>query len=113
MRTTEVVTVLLTALSVAAPLGTPARGAQAPLAPSATYQTAPTQHVPSIGSLKCEALSPSLPTSTPKVVSERIAPNTETPTGNIFFFIPRPYKYVVAHLNPTSTDVAPYAVKLI
>lgn len=36
----------------------------------------------------------------------------DIPTGNTYFFMSREYKYVMAHLNPTTSDVGTYLVKL-
>src|SRR5271156_5535854 len=64
--------------------------------------------------LKCETLSPWFRSDASKVVMEKIGPkDAVAPTGNSYFFMTRPYKYVVVHLNPSTSDTAPYLVKLI
>lgn len=62
----------------------------------------------------CEPLSPTYRSDSSRVVTEKIGPtNSPGPTGNTFFLMPQPYKYVIVHLNPTSSDVGTYLVKLI
>lgn len=68
---------------------------------------------PSAADLKCELLPPWFRSDETKVVKEKIAPNGASPTGNSYFFIPKPVKYVIVHLEPTTSDTAPYVVKLI
>ncbi|HSE50330.1 MAG TPA: transporter substrate-binding domain-containing protein [Terriglobales bacterium] len=71
--------------------------------------------IPPAAQLKCELLPPSHRSDDTKVVTERIGPREGAlgPTGNTYFLMPRAYKYVMVHLQPMSSDVAPYLVKLI
>jgi polar amino acid transport system substrate-binding protein len=64
-------------------------------------------------SLRCELLPPSFRSDLGYTVLEKVGPAAEKPTGNTYFLMPRPYKSVVVHLNPLSSDNAPYLVKLI
>jgi hypothetical protein len=68
--------------------------------------------------LKCETLPPWFRSDATKVVIEKIGPEigpeaAAGPTGNTYFMMPRPFKYVVVHLNPSTSDTAPYLVKLL
>jgi polar amino acid transport system substrate-binding protein len=63
--------------------------------------------------MTCEALPPTFRSDASRVVKEKIAPNSPNPTGNTYFLMRKPYKYVVVHLNPATSDTAPYLVKLI
>jgi hypothetical protein len=64
--------------------------------------------------LKCEALSPWFRSDSTKVVMEKIGPEAAVgPTGNSYFMMTRPFKYVVVHLHPSTSDTAPYLVKLL
>ena len=69
---------------------------------------------PAIGSLKCEALPPVFRSdSSSKVIQEKIGPDEGSPTGNSFFMINPPAKYLVVRLTPTTSDSAAYPVKII
>jgi polar amino acid transport system substrate-binding protein len=62
----------------------------------------------------CEPLSPLFRSDSSRVVQEKISPNgSDSPTGNTYFLMRDPYKYVIVHLNPTSSDTGNYLVKLI
>jgi polar amino acid transport system substrate-binding protein len=62
----------------------------------------------------CVPLTPSFRSDSSRVVMEKIGPNdSESPTGNTYFLMPHEFKYVIVHLNPTSSDVGTYVVKLI
>lgn len=79
-----------------------------------TAQGPAQEATPPAGSLKCEQLLPSYRTDDTRVVTDKIAPaGANAPTGNTFFMMRRPVKYVIVHLTPLTSDTAPYAVKLI
>ena len=64
--------------------------------------------------LTCETLPPWFRSDSTKVVMEKIGPEAAVgPTGNSYFMMTHPFKYVVVHLNPSTSDTAPYLVKLI
>jgi|GEM_PF-44860 len=62
----------------------------------------------------CELLPPWFRSDSSKVVQEKIGPHIPgSPTANTYFFMPHPFKYVTVHLEPQTSDTAPYVVKLI
>lgn len=70
--------------------------------------------VPAAKDLKCQLLPPWFRSDDTKVVTEKIAPKGALgPTGNTYFFLPRPFKYVMVRLTPLTSDVGSYTVKLI
>jgi hypothetical protein len=78
------------------------------VAPAAKEQRAP---APATGT--CEPLPPWFRSDSTNVVREKIGPNEASPTGNTYFFMPHPVKHVIVHIEPTTSDTAPYVVKLI
>lgn len=84
-----------------------------PAAPAQNEQRSVSQ-----ADLKCVTLPPWFRSDSTKVVIEKIGPKIGPeaavgPTGNTYFMMPRPFKYVVVHLNPSTSDTAPYLVKLL
>jgi len=62
----------------------------------------------------CELLPPWFRSDSTKVVKEKIGPHSPgSPTANTYFFMPHPVNYVIVHLEPQTSDTAPYVVKLI
>lgn len=63
---------------------------------------------------KCELLLPAHRTDDTRVAQERVAPTVGvSPTGNTYFLMPRPYKRLIVHLKPATSDTGTYLVKLI
>src|SRR3954469_14009330 len=63
---------------------------------------------------QCELLPPWFKSDSSNVVKEKIGPNIPgSPTANTYFFMPHPVKHVIVHLEPETSDTAPYVVKLI
>jgi polar amino acid transport system substrate-binding protein len=82
---------------------------EAAVAPPAREYRAESANAPGT----CEPLPPWFRSDSTNVVREKIGPNEGSPTGNTYFFMPHPVKHVIVHIEPTSSDTAPYVVKLI
>lgn len=68
---------------------------------------------PRVADMRCETLPPFYRSDETMVLQEKIGPNEASTTGNSFFMMPHPVKYVVVHLTPSSSDDAVYPVKII
>lgn len=95
----------------------PASQSHAHYMPAAYVRTGPADAAPDQAGAEavgtCELLPPWFRTDATKVVREKIGPKEASPTGNTYFFMPRPVKHVIVHIEPTTSDTAPYVVKLI
>src|SRR4051812_40161494 len=69
--------------------------------------------LPRAADMRCEALPPFYRSDASMVLQEKIGPNEASTTGNSFFMMPHPVKYVVVHLMPGTSDDAAYPVKII
>ena len=112
MRRILVAALILSAVVAASQNAAPGKTAGKKAAPAAK-QHEPHPGTPPIASLHCQALPPFYRSDSSKVLQEKIGPKEASPTGNSFFMMPHPVKYVVVHLTPTSSDDAEYPVKII
>src|SRR3954465_6043260 len=99
MRKLLAVALFLSFVLAAAQNAAPAKktgGGAAAAAKSRAAQAGPSKRgLPSAAGLRCEQLPPFYRSDATMVLQEKIGPNEASTTGNSFFMMPHPVKYVV------------------
>ena len=108
-----VATLLLFSVLGASQNVAPAKRSGAGNTPSPKKQRPAASGRPRAADMRCEPLPPFYRSDASLVLEEKIGPNEASPTGNSFFMMPHPVKYVVVHLTPGTSDDAAYPVKII